>query len=125
MVKLGRELVHTGPDISNLFLFLLVEQGNDTLRTKLRQIPKLRYLDASGSGLDPEAASYNHMLVFLSLARCRLIRLRFNLRLPNLLILDLSHNQLDTLSHDNFRELHNLRFGKRLNSRTCKKTFKR
>ena len=64
--------------------------------------PQLRYLSAVGSGMTPALLTANVMLIYLSLADCRLVSLQLP-TLPNLHTLDLSlnsiqHIHIDTLS---------------------------
>ena len=70
--------------------------------------PRLRYLDAAGSSLKPGRMAENRYLSWLSLASCRLDSLPL-MELPNLRVLDLSHNQLVTLRVDSVLTLNNLR----------------
>ena len=55
--------------------------------------PQLRYLSAVGSGMTPALLTANVMLVYLSLADCRLVSLQLP-TLPNLHTLDLSLNSI-------------------------------
>jgi hypothetical protein len=68
----------------------------------------LRYLDAAGSGLTLEDVKNNTYLAWLRLASCGL-RSVPRMELPNLLTLDLSGNELTSLSMQFFVTLINLR----------------
>jgi hypothetical protein len=68
----------------------------------------LRYLDAAGSGLTLEDVKNNTYLIWLRLASCGL-RSVPRMELPNLLTLDLSGNELTSLSMHVFATLINLR----------------
>jgi hypothetical protein len=68
----------------------------------------LRYLDAAGSGLTLEDVKNNTYLTWLRLATCGL-RSVPRMELPNLLTLDLSGNELTSLSMHVFVTLLNLR----------------
>ena len=70
--------------------------------------PQLRYLDASGSGLQPHDMLHLAYLVWLSLARCGLSHVT-RMDLFNVRTLHLSHNQLVSLQLDTFISLKNMR----------------
>lgn len=59
---------------------------------------ELRYLDASGSGLQDSDVSSLFMLVLLRLRHCSLTTVAGLTALPNLRTLDLSHNQLISMT---------------------------
>ncbi|XP_070177756.1 G-protein coupled receptor GRL101-like [Littorina saxatilis] len=61
------------------------------------QFPDLRYLDASDSGVSLQHLTHNVMLIHLGVARCGLTDLG-NVTLPNLQSLDLSDNQVVSVS---------------------------
>ena len=65
------------------------------------QFPHLRYLDGRGSGMDVHQLADNHVLIHLSLARCR-IRTVTNFTFHNLHSLDLSDNLLTEVSARQF-----------------------
>ena len=69
---------------------------------------QLRYVDASGSMMTPDAFNGNVYLVGLRLSRCGVKQL-VNVTLPNLQILDLSYNNFTTLKTDWLPRLQNLR----------------
>lgn len=66
-----------------------------------RNLPQLRYLDVSGTGMTPLLLEHNTLLIYLSLANC-LLEYLANLTLPNLHTLDLSDNQLTSVYGDHF-----------------------
>ena len=70
--------------------------------------PSLRYLDAARSSMRPGRMTENRYLVWFSLASCRLESLPV-VELPNLQVLDLSHNRLLSLHTDIMSSLSNLR----------------
>ncbi|KAK7098999.1 hypothetical protein V1264_003205 [Littorina saxatilis] len=70
--------------------------------------PRLRYLDAGGSGMSPKNVSENQMLVHLRLAHCGLNRYE-ETALPNLISLDLSHNRIFSIDIGDLAQLRNLR----------------
>ena len=70
--------------------------------------PDVRYLDASGSGLSPARLHGNAMLVYLGLRRCGLARLDLP-ALPNLNIMDLSHNHIPAVTLEHLGRVSNLR----------------
>ena len=65
----------------------------------LSQYQQLRYLYASGSGIRPGDLGSNTMLIFLNLARCKLTQTG-NSFFPNLRSLDLSFNQLKSVTRN-------------------------
>ena len=67
-----------------------------------------RYVDVRGTGMSLRDFSDNHLLIHLSLARCRMTQIQ-DLHLPNLLSLDLSDNHLHVIDVRHFRLLGNLR----------------
>nr|KAG5711570.1 hypothetical protein BaRGS_016752 [Batillaria attramentaria] len=69
---------------------------------------ELRYLDASESDVNPAHLGHNMMLIFLSLARCRLASFH-NTTFPNLRVLDLSDNDLHVISSHQLFTLRHLR----------------
>jgi Leucine-rich repeat (LRR) protein len=69
---------------------------------------KLRYLDASESGLQGSGVSTLRMLIFLRLRHCNLTSVSGLNQLPNLQTLDLSHNQLTSVSIADLSALINL-----------------
>ena len=60
---------------------------------------QLRFLHASGSGIQPGDLGYNSMLIYLNLAQCRLTQIG-STPFPNLRSLDLSLNDLKSVSAD-------------------------
>jgi Leucine-rich repeat (LRR) protein len=70
--------------------------------------PELRYLDASGSGLQGSDVSTLRMLIFVRLRHCNLTSVSGLNQLPNLQTLDLSHNQLTSVSITDLSALTNL-----------------
>ncbi|KAL8612178.1 hypothetical protein ACOMHN_018467 [Nucella lapillus] len=69
--------------------------------------PHLRYLKARGSGLRVGDLAGSAMLVYLSLADCRVSAIG-NVSFPNMVTLDVSDNQITSL-HNIFHSLPNLR----------------
>jgi Leucine-rich repeat (LRR) protein len=69
---------------------------------------QLRYLNANGSGLQGSNVSSLRMLVFLRLQQCNLTSESGLNQLPNLQTLDLSHNQLTSVSIADLSVLTNL-----------------
>ena len=67
-----------------------------------------RYIDARGSGMSLQDFASNHLLIHLSIARCKLSQMQ-DVYLPNLQSLDLSENQLRVIDVHHFRRLENLR----------------
>ena len=65
----------------------------------LFQHPQLRFLHASGSGIQLEDLVSNILLIYLNLARCRLTHIG-NTLLPNLRSVDLSYNNLKYVAPD-------------------------
>ena len=63
----------------------------------LSQYPRLRFLYASGSGIQPGDLISNTMLIFLNLARCQLTHFGKS-SFPNLHTLDLSFNYLKSVN---------------------------
>ena len=61
--------------------------------------PQLRYLSAAGSRMTPAQLTGNAMLVYLSLADCRIVLLQLP-SLPNLRTLDLSFNSIKHINVD-------------------------
>ncbi|XP_070177758.1 relaxin receptor 2-like [Littorina saxatilis] len=72
------------------------------------QFPDLRYLDASDSGVSLQHLTHNVMLIHLGVARCGLTDLG-NVTLPNLQSLDLSDNQVVSVSTGDLSLFPNLR----------------
>ena len=71
--------------------------------------PEMRFLHAEKSLMTPADVSNNRMLVYLSLAQCRLEQLAVPL-LPNLRVLDVGWNRLTSISGDSLhRQLPKLR----------------
>ncbi|KAL8575743.1 hypothetical protein ACOMHN_055932 [Nucella lapillus] len=70
--------------------------------------PHLRFLDASGSGLQFHDVASNTLLIFLRLARCQLRNLTL-VSLPNLHSLDLSDNHLASITDSHLSLLPHLR----------------
>ena len=68
------------------------------------QFPELRYLDVRGSGMNVHQLRDNHMLIHLSLARCR-VRAVSNFTFDNLQSLDLTDNLLTKASGHHFRHM--------------------
>ena len=76
----------------------------------LSQHPQLRFLYASGSGIQLSDLASNTMLIYLNLARCQLTQTG-NITLPNVLTLDLSFNHFESATVDdlnNFAQLTSL-----------------
>ena len=76
----------------------------------LSQHPQLRFLYASGSGIQLSDLVSNTMLIYLNLARCQLTQIG-NITLPNVLTLDLSFNHFESANVDdlnNFDQLTSL-----------------
>ena len=73
-----------------------------------RDFPDLRYLDASGSGMEVEDLAENRYLIFIVLASCRLTNVSA-VQLPNVRTLDLSENLLRVISMDVFLLMRNLK----------------
>ncbi|KAK7093324.1 hypothetical protein V1264_007100 [Littorina saxatilis] len=69
--------------------------------------PAVRYLVARDSGMKLTALRSNNLIVHLGLAFCNLTELG-NVTLPNLLIFDLSYNNLNTMSNSELKLLLNL-----------------
>jgi hypothetical protein len=70
--------------------------------------PDVRYLDASDSGMTLDDLDLTHYLVHVRLRRCNVSTLS-DVTLPNLRVLDLSHNLLQQLGLGVFASLGNLR----------------
>ena len=87
----------------------------------LRKFSRLRYLDASGSGMSPDDVSQNSLLVYLSLANCGLPTLN-TLAMSNLRHLDLSNNFLASFMLYQLYRLPNLMY-LRLSSNPIKAVF--
>ena len=68
------------------------------------QFPDLRYLDVRGSGMNVHQLGDNHMLIHLSLARCR-VKAVSNFTFQNLHSLDLSDNLLTDVSSHHFSDM--------------------
>ena len=68
----------------------------------LSQYPQLRFLHASGSGIQPDDLGSNTLLIYLNLATCNLNHMG-NRLFPNLRILDLSFNHLASVAPDDIR----------------------
>ena len=68
----------------------------------------MRYLDASESGLDPGLLLRGTMLIFLNLQRCGISGLTLP-KLPNLCILDVSHNNIHAVTVDDLRKVSKLK----------------
>ena len=68
------------------------------------QFPDLRYLDARRTGMNVHQLVDNHMLIHLSLARCR-VRAVTSFTFPSLHSLDLSDNLLTEVSAHHFRQM--------------------
>ena len=68
------------------------------------QFPDLRYLDAAGSGMSMNQFGDNHMLIHLSLARCR-VKTVSNFTFHNLHSLDLNDNLLTEVFTHHFGRL--------------------
>ena len=73
-----------------------------------RDYPLLRYLDASGSGVDLRHITHNHLIVHLALAKCQLRHLH-NLTSRNLRTLDVSDNLIHEISLTSLDRVTNLR----------------
>ena len=73
-----------------------------------RFYPDLRYLDASGTGMDLTDVSENRLLIYLSLKNCGITGIS-ELDLPNLQNLDLSYNLLTSFPGEKLSKLNNLR----------------
>ena len=76
----------------------------------LSQHPQLRFLYASGSGIQLSDLASNTMLIYLNLARCQLTQIG-NITLPNVRTLDLSFNRFVSVVTDdlnNFSQLTSL-----------------
>ena len=65
----------------------------------LSQHPQLRFLYASGSGIQLSDLVFNTMLIYLNLARCQLTQFG-NITLPNVRTLDLSSNHFVSVDAD-------------------------
>jgi hypothetical protein len=70
--------------------------------------PDVRYLDASDSGMTLDDLDLTRYLVHVRLHRCN-VRTLSDVTLPNLRVLDLSHNFLQQLELGVFASLGNLR----------------
>ena len=70
--------------------------------------PFLRYLNASGSGLTPEHFFNNTMLIYLSLEHCNVTNLHLP-ALPNLVILDVNHNNIEAVALEHLTKVANLK----------------
>ena len=70
--------------------------------------PDLRYLDAGSSGLSAERLLNNVMLIYLSLKRCNLTSLHLP-QLPNLNVLDVSHNAISAVTTEHLKQVSNLK----------------
>ena len=68
------------------------------------QFPDLRYLDAAGSGMSMNQFGQHHMLIHLSLAKCRVKTVR-NFTFHNLHSLDLCDNLLTEVSTHHFNRM--------------------
>ncbi|XP_076464779.1 uncharacterized protein LOC143296633 [Babylonia areolata] len=68
---------------------------------------ELRFLHAPGSGLTLESFAINYLLVYLNLAKCNLKNIS-NIVFPNLRILDLSDNEITSLSTTQMNNMNNL-----------------
>ena len=64
--------------------------------------PQLRFLHASGSGIQPDDLGSNRVLIYLNLAKCQLMQIG-NTWFPNLLSLDLTSNHLTSVSANDLR----------------------
>ena len=67
-----------------------------TRNVSLSPHPQVRFLHASGSGIEPADLGSNTLLIYLSLAMCRLTQPGSTL-FPNLRYLDLSFNQIESV----------------------------
>ena len=67
-----------------------------------------RYLDASYTSLHPDHFSTHQYLIFMKLSYCNISRINYPY-LPNLLILDVSWNQINILDWKDLRFAKNLR----------------
>nr|KAG5697925.1 hypothetical protein BaRGS_026863 [Batillaria attramentaria] len=74
-----------------------------------RDYPQLRFLDASGTGMSLLDMTDNIMLIHLSLAECRVSQLD-TVSLPNLQVLDLSDNDVRSVSLEFLSKLPRLKY---------------
>ena len=73
----------------------------------VEKYPDVRYLDADESGMSPGHLWNNSMLVYVRLAACRLKQLALPW-LPNVKILDVSNNDIDSVTLDTLENVSNL-----------------
>ena len=71
--------------------------------------PELRYLDASGSGIQPHHFTDNTYLVLVRLLGCSVADV-VEMNLPNLQVMDLSHNNMTVVNVTVFLKLQNLKY---------------
>ena len=73
----------------------------------VEKYPHVRYLDAEGNGMSPAHLWNNSMLVYVRLAACRLKQLALPW-LPNVKILDVSNNDIDSVTLSTLENVSNL-----------------